>query len=100
MTVKCLNDLEKVIIAGLYVDHGRSIDSLATEYKRSRRTIIRTLEEQGVNPGIKRRNRKSKAPLTIHQNYTPGNKPAGPTVIPTHTPWYRRIIDKVAPLFS
>lgn len=78
MTVKCLTDAEKVELASSF-SMGASINFLAEINGCSRRTVIRTLEEIGINPGIKRRKRLPK----------PTPLPPGP--IPT-TPWWKRII--------
>lgn len=48
MTVKCLNEFEKSIIADLYQLGTRSIKDLVNEYNVSRRTIGRVLVERGV----------------------------------------------------
>lgn len=91
MTVKCLNELDKSVIAAEFLNDHYTIETLATHFDVSRRTIVRVLEERGVDPGIRRRpGRKSKKQPA----------PAGPVVIPTRTPWYRRIIEKVVPLFN
>lgn len=81
MTVKCLTDAEKVELASAF-SMGAPINFLAEINGCSRRTVIRTLEEIGIEPGIKRRRRQPKpTPL--------------PTVIPTKTPWWSRVIEKV-----
>lgn len=82
MTVKSLTDAEKLYIAGKFRNGFSTINELAAEYMRSRRTIIRTLTEQGADPGIKTRAKKVK-PVSV------------PVVIPTKTPWYRRVIESV-----
>ena len=76
MTVKSLTDVEKSGVAFCYA-MGRTIDDLAFEYKRSRRTIIRVLEELGYAPVTKRRSRKLK-PVAV--------------VIPAKTPWWKPFI--------
>jgi hypothetical protein len=82
----CLNAFEKEIITASFCNHDQSIDDLAYQYGRSRRTIIRVLEEMNVDPGIRRR--KPKPPTK------PVQAPL-PLVIPTRSPWYRRILDRV-----
>lgn len=46
MTVKCLNEVQKVTITDLYRYYKHSKSKLAKEFKVSRRTINRVLEEQ------------------------------------------------------
>jgi transposase len=88
MTVKCLNSLEKTLIVDSFLAGYQSIDEMATMYNRSRRTIIRVLEEQDVDPKIRRRNppqpdRQQKLALK-------------PVVINTKTPWYRKVYETVS----
>ena len=77
MAVKCLNPLQKEVIATSFLNRTHSIEELVATFRRSRRTIIRVLEEASIEPGIKRRIPKP-TPL--------------PQVIPTKRLWYRRII--------
>jgi hypothetical protein len=77
MTVKSLTDIEKAQIDDLYTQGVYTIPELALIYNRSRRTVIRALEEQGAYT-IKKR--------------APKPKPV-PVVIPTKTPWWKRVID-------
>lgn len=58
MTVKCLSEGAKHHIASSFSYHVYTINQLAIMYGRSRRTIIRVLEEQGVDPGVKHRVKK------------------------------------------
>ena len=81
MTVKSLTDEQKIAVARSF-SFGVSITILAEQHQKSRRTIIRTLEELGINPGIKKRQRLPK-PTAL------------PTMIPTKTPWWRRVVEKV-----
>lgn len=48
MTVKKVKELEKPMVAHLYVHENESSDSLALKYGVSRRTINRVLVEMGV----------------------------------------------------
>jgi hypothetical protein len=59
MTVKCLKEHQKNIIC-LTFGNPNQINDLADHWGVSRRTIIRVLEEQGIDPMIKRRPRKAK----------------------------------------
>lgn len=86
MTVKCLNDQQKQLVASQFA-YGFPIDYIAEQHSVSRRTVIRTLEEIGIEPGIKRRKRLPK----------PTPLPPGP--IPT-TPWWKRIIPWVSNVTS
>ena len=75
MTVRSLTDVQKAQVDALYTQGVYTIPELAIIYQRSRRTIIRTLNEQGAYT-IKRR--------------APKPKPV-PVVIPTKTPWWKRL---------
>jgi hypothetical protein len=58
MTVKCLSEAAKQNIAAGFSLHIYTINQLANMYVRSRRTIIRVLEEKGIDPGVKHRVKK------------------------------------------
>ena len=55
MTVKCLNGVEKAAVQYRFQHLNTSITTLSYEFKVSRRTIIRVLEEGGLDPKIHRR---------------------------------------------
>ena len=55
MTVRCLNPEQKKQIAAYYSAGFLTIKQLEVDYRVSRRTIIRVLEEEGVAPVIRRR---------------------------------------------
>lgn len=80
MTVKSLSETQKDYIVSTFLNQVHSINDLATMYKRHRRTIIRALEERGVDPGVKHRTPKPRAVI-----------PQPNMVIRTRTPWYRRL---------
>lgn len=63
MTVKCLDQEAKEQILLGFTSGYYDIWELASIHKRSRRTIIRVLEDANVDPGIKRRHRRTKAEL-------------------------------------
>ena len=86
MTVKSLSATAKRNIANDFKNGTFTIDALAVWYFSSRRTIMRVLEEQGCAPVVKKRNRKPKEvpPVQI------------PVVIPTKTPWWKKIFTKEA----
>lgn len=50
MTVKCLTEEQKFLIAHQYAHENQDVKVLATNYQRSRRTIQRVLVEKGVAP--------------------------------------------------
>ena len=60
MTVRCIPDFDKRYYAKCFISKAMTINEIAVETGTSRRTVIRMLEEQGVDPGIKRRPRKQK----------------------------------------
>ncbi len=102
MPVKCLNATEKADIGNKYLFFGNTVSSLSYEYKRSRRTIIRVLEERGITPPVRRHPKESKKAeqAVIYLNAQPfiNPKPIPPghgisLLTPTHTPWYRRFMD-------
>ena len=64
MTVKSLDEYEKQNIANYFCFNQHSISELAVMYGKSRRTIIRTLEEMGVDPGVKHRVKKEQEPAS------------------------------------
>lgn len=90
---------------------GSSINYLALTWGSSRRTIIRVLEEAGVDPGIKRIHRTKSA------NQVHGLIPIGPykvnpsmaeqleiirqEIAASHTqPWYRRAWNQIKKFFQ
>lgn len=85
MTVKCLNSFEQEYIVASFVSKELTIDELALKYSRSRRTIIRVIQDQSIDPGIKTRAKKV---VKV------------PVVIPTKTPWYRRAVESVQWFFT
>lgn len=99
MTVKCLSDYNKATIRSDFVHNGSTLESLALEHGRSRRTIIRTLEEAGIDPGVKKR--KPRLSKVNYESVT-GRMPfdylsPNEVVHTTHTPWYRKVIDWFKP---
>ena len=52
MTVKCLNEVQKSIIADLYREHQFSKSYLAKNYGVSRRTIARVIEEREFDASL------------------------------------------------
>lgn len=80
MTVKSLTPAQKQAIGDAFRTKEFTLSELCGLYSRSRRTLIRTLEEMGCDPGIKkRRGRKSKY-VTLA------------VTIPVKTPWWRRLL--------
>jgi hypothetical protein len=88
MTVKCLSTTEKQTIVFQRQVLGAALTDLAFEWQHSRRTIIRVLEEAGVDPGVK--HRKPKASPVPAVNIPP--KP-----IPTRTSRWKRVYDWIFP---
>ena len=60
MTVKCLDKATQLAVVTDFTQCLSNIDEMASFLGVSRRTIIRVLEDAGVEPGIKRRQRKPK----------------------------------------
>lgn len=94
MPVKCLEPFEKTSIAHQYLLNNQSISALSYEYRRSRRTIIRVLEERGITY-IRRKQRNSYPEMTAAVYFPAAEtaKDSLPKSIPTKTPWYRRFMD-------
>ena len=92
MTVKCLTNTQKSHIVQDFRDGFYDIPSLCYQYEISRRTIIRVLEEAGVDPKIRRRARKQ-VPLA---NLELADIPQ-PTI---KEPWFHRIINKFCQVFN
>ena len=65
MTVKCLDKATQVAVVTDFTQCLSNIDEMASFLGVSRRTIIRVLEDHGVEPGIKRRPgaRKPRQPI-------------------------------------
>lgn len=79
MTVICINSSNKEFICNAFKNQTHTIDELVFIFGKSRRTMIRVLEEQDIDPGIRTRSAKKPQPTPV------------PVAIPTHTPWFRRI---------
>lgn len=86
MTVKCLNSVDKsaIVFAFTQTTH-TDFDSLASNFGVSRRTIIRVIEEAGVDPKIRRRKRNS---VNIH--VTEGGLIVEQFPLPLGEPWFKR----------
>lgn len=99
MTVKCIKPLDKTYIVHSFVHENTSINTLANLYGRSRRTIIRVLEENGVEPGIKRRPR-----FVVIDNLSKLVKETGPVhqivMFEPKKPWYLKALSAVARALS
>lgn len=68
MTVRILTDIQKSVIADMYV-HGKvPVTDLARSYKCSPRTIKRALEERGVEPTWKRKPKAQAHPVSLSMN--------------------------------
>ena len=95
MTVKCLEAWEKELVALRFLG-GQPLTDLSYEFKVSRRTIIRVLEEQNIDPGVKTRAKPQPVDLGEIEHPISEEGPTGelakpaPAPIPTKTPWYRR----------
>jgi hypothetical protein len=102
MPVKCLNATEKADIGNKYLFFGNTVSSLSYEYKRSRRTIIRVLEERGITHTRSRIpkeiNKAEQAVIDLNAQPFINLKLTPPghgmsLLAPTHAPWYRRFMD-------
>lgn len=88
MTVKCLNEVDQAYICDAYLSKTQTVTELAITYNRSRRTIIRVLEDAGYDP-VKHRTPKVDIPLTFP------NHPIFPgriEMIDQPKPWYLKVL--------
>ncbi len=98
MTVKCLNDNAKAVIVELFVSQRYTLNDLVRLYGKSRRTVIRVLEDAGVDPGVKHRPPKPFVqPLETDDfaNTQPLYYIDEPTEVIRSRSWFRRVADKV-----
>lgn len=83
MTVKSLTLNQKKMIAEDHVLGFATIDQQVVLWNRSRRTIIRVLEEAGCTDVVKRRVKR-----------------ATTMTIPTKTPWWKKVFEWVFPKYT
>ena len=90
MTVKCLKEVDQAYIVDCFTAKTATINELATMFGRSRRTIIRVLEEHSIDPGIIPRGPRGpyKPRNQVQEEFQFPNH----RVIPTRAPWYRRVL--------
>ena len=67
MTVKCLTTPTKLSVVEMFNNKTHTIEDLVYLTGKSRRTVIRVLEDAGVDPKIHRRNRKPKYTVLTDQ---------------------------------
>lgn len=99
MTVKCLSELDKAYLADHFhtlinrtlnpMKPSKAVADCASVFDVSIRTVIRILEELGVDPQVKHRKPK----VDIELPYTPGSVQLFDP--PARTPWYRRVLQIV-----
>ena len=111
MTVKCLKPFEQRAL-GMSFKQGIPINDLATFWDVSRRTVIRVLEDQGIDPKIHRRNRNRIAKAeTVMELFERAHAAPPPFQIPHYSPlagaytrpsvpWYVRVFNAVRQFFS
>jgi transposase len=90
MTVKSLNYLDKAYIITAFTAKTKTINELAEIYGRHRTTIVRVIEEQGIDPGIRRR--KAKKKLNISGTTTGRIE----MFKPPKQPWYTRLLNRLS----
>lgn len=109
MTVICLSDNEKADIAYLFVQLKAPATELAEQYAVSRRTIIRALEEQGIDPGVKHRTPKlTMSQIGLKEHYIEAWDDLNPPPMDSLTwlnnegpvPWYRRLQKKLMAVYN
>lgn len=111
MTVKCLLDFEKTAICRSFQQEV-PISDLAPYWGVSRRTIIRVLEEAGIDPKIHRRNRnriaKAETAMELFERthaalppfQIPHYSPLAGAYTRPSVPWYVRVFNAVRQFFS
>lgn len=80
MTVRCLPTNDQLLVCHRFQHENADITDLSYEFKVSRRTIIRVLEEAGIDPQIRRRTKKALEPVQSSLDLAPPKQP-----------WYRRL---------
>ena len=92
MTVKSLSSMDKMYIIDAFLAKTKTLNELALIYSRSRRTIIRAIEEHGFDPGVK--HRVPKAPSVDVYLDLSLQLPESPPVVEAK-PWYRKVLSYV-----
>ena len=95
MPVKCLGPNEKDYILENFHAKTYTINSLAYIFKVSRRTIIRVLEEGGIDPGIRRRKPASPEQTKLDPLIFPDHM-----INPNNIPWYQRFWKNLCQIFD
>lgn len=91
MTVKCINELQKEVMAAAFFNKLLTVEDLMQTSGKSRRTVMRVLEEAGVAPPV--RKRKAKVSV-VQQNLDQ------PIYFPTRPGWIARLTRAVSQSFS
>lgn len=99
MTVKCIKPVDKAYIVDAFVAKTQTITQLAELYGRSRRTIVRVLEDHGIDPGIRRRRQQQFSAEQIKVPDLFGTRTGRVTMIEP-LPWYRRALSAIASALS
>jgi len=104
MTVKCLAPAQQHAIVTAFVEFRVPIDTLAIDYGKSRRTIIRVLEDHCVDPGIRRRpGAKKPIPTTAQAELSYAEQikaedyplPVGDPIFTPKQGFFNRMVDKL-----
>ena len=96
MTVKCLTSQQKAHVTSMFDCGLNTINELAQMHQVSRRTIIRVLEEAGIDPGI--RHRTPKQPISVAA--PPAPEPPQQHQQTQPLAWYQRTLSKLGSYFS
>ena len=91
MTVRCIKQVDKAYIAQTFATKTQTVAELAMTFGRSRRTIVRVLEDECVNPCLRIRKIKPKT-VDIQLPFT---QPGPIEMFDASVPWYLRIAHKV-----
>jgi len=101
MTVKCLSPLDKAYIADAFTAKTQDLNELALTFGRSRRTIIRVLEEYKVDTGVKPRvPKETPARPMKDQELDFLGTTTGRIWAEQPAPWYRKVLRSVVGLFK
>lgn len=99
MTVRCLDQSAKnAIVHAFTATHMKDLNDIASCFGVSRRTIVRVLEEAGVDPGIRRRKSKE-----VQENDVQFPLPLGEPWFKDFSlrnSWLNRVFNKVKQVFA
>lgn len=101
MTVRCLTETDKEYVVDRFNEKLLDINQLAHVMSCSRRTIIRVLQEKGVDPGLRAYRRWKVAKLAPMPNmHDMSDFPIMKVELIEPTPWWKRLGQAVSRVFT